>query len=49
MQEASKIVLGGFEVRTEAEVIKHPNRYKDERGTRMWSKVIEILERVDNN
>jgi hypothetical protein len=49
MREASKIVLGGFEVRTEAEVIKYPNRYKDERGARMWSKVIEILERVDKN
>ena len=33
----------------EAEVIKYPNRYKDERGAQMWSKVIEILERVDKN
>jgi hypothetical protein len=47
MQEASKIVLGGFAVRTGAELIKYPDRYVDDRGKQMWNKVIEILERVE--
>jgi len=49
MQEASKIVLGGFVVRTEAEVINYPDRYQDKRGVQMWNKVIGILEQADKN
>ena len=32
MAEASKIVLGGFEISTGAEIIKYPDRYIDEKG-----------------
>jgi DNA polymerase I-like protein with 3'-5' exonuclease and polymerase domains len=49
MQKASKIVLGGFKIRTEAEIVRFPNRYKDERGEQMWNRVIGILERVEKN
>jgi len=47
MREASAIVLGGFELDTDAEVISHPQRYMDERGTEMWRLVLGILEDLD--
>jgi hypothetical protein len=43
MSEASAIVLGGFRLRSDAEVIAYPNRYQDERGVRMWQTVQKIL------
>ena len=40
MAEASRIVLGGHEVRTDANIIRHPDRYMDEgRGRAMWEAV----------
>src|SRR5262249_27145526 len=35
MQEASEIVLAGFPLRTEAKIVRHPDRYMDPRGERM--------------
>jgi hypothetical protein len=43
MQEASEVVLGGFPLRTEAKVVRHPDRYVDERGREMWDTVLELL------
>ncbi|MBX3421845.1 MAG: DNA polymerase I [Pirellulaceae bacterium] len=43
MREASAIVLGGFELQTDAEVINFPNRFEDERGAEMWALVTGIL------
>jgi DNA polymerase I len=43
MAEASAIVLGGFRLRSEAKLIRHPDRYQDERGVRMWDTVWAIL------
>lgn len=43
MGKASRVVLGGFEVRTDAEVIRYPNRYDDPRGTAMWRKVAGMI------
>ena len=43
MREASAIVLGGFELETDADVVSYPNRYSDERGTEMWTTVLAIL------
>jgi len=45
MAEASRIVLGGFELRTEAEVVRYPNRFMDKRGVVMWKRVSELIER----
>ncbi len=42
MSEASRAVLGGFEVRTDAEVIRFPDRYMDPRGERMWELMMEL-------
>jgi len=47
MREASSIVLGGFELETDAEIVSYPNRYSDERGTDMWGSVLAILAELD--
>jgi DNA polymerase-1 len=36
-------VLGGFELRSDAKVIRHPDRFEDERGKKMWEVVWEVL------
>jgi DNA polymerase-1 len=43
MAEASCVVLGGFEVRTDASVVRHPDRYMDPRGTVMWQRVMRLV------
>jgi DNA polymerase-1 len=44
MREASRIVLGGFELGTDAKIVRYPDRYMDERGTVMWDRVMELIE-----
>jgi hypothetical protein len=43
MQEASRIVLDGFALRTEAKVVRHPDRYMDPRGETMWETICNLL------
>ncbi len=43
MTEASEIVLGGFSLRSEAKIIRYPERFQDERGARMWSTVWDCI------
>jgi hypothetical protein len=43
MATASGIVLGGFELRSEAKIIRYPNRFDDDRGKRMWDTVWQII------
>jgi DNA polymerase I-like protein with 3'-5' exonuclease and polymerase domains len=45
MAEASQIVLAGFPLRTEAKVVRHPQRYMDKRGKVMWEAVCELCGR----
>jgi DNA polymerase I len=48
MAEASRIVLGGFELRTDVHVTRFPDRYMDEdRGRKMWDRVMQLLDRFD--
>jgi DNA polymerase I-like protein with 3'-5' exonuclease and polymerase domains len=44
MQEASRWVLDGFELRTDAKIVRWPDRYMDPRGERMWSTVWQLVE-----
>ena len=45
MRRASRIVLNSeHELRTDATVVKHPDRYVDKRGIVMWNEVIGLLE-----
>jgi hypothetical protein len=43
MREASQIVLDGFPLRTEAKVVRHPDRYMDKRGKAMWEAVWSVM------
>jgi hypothetical protein len=44
MREASELVLPGFPLRTDAKVVRHPDRYMDERGRKMWETVSALLD-----
>jgi DNA polymerase I len=43
MREASRIVLNGFELGTDAKVVRYPDRYMDERGSAMWDRVMKLI------
>jgi DNA polymerase I len=43
MCEASKIVLGGFELGTDVKVVRYPERYSDDRGALMWERVMRLI------
>jgi DNA polymerase I len=43
MAEASRVVLDGFEVRTDAKLVLYPNHYSDPRGDRMWREILSLL------
>jgi hypothetical protein len=47
MAEASRVVLGGFELGTDVSVTRWPARYMDSRGKTMWARVTELLQRSD--
>src|SRR5262249_18021508 len=46
MAAASAAVLDGFPLRSEAKLVRHPDRYQDERVQRMWTTVGEVLQGV---
>jgi hypothetical protein len=49
MRRASRIVLGNdtagnpIELRTDAKIIRYPERYTDKRGDKIWEDVMELL------
>ena len=44
MREASRQVLGDFELTTDADIYRYPERYRDEeRGGAFWDKVMSLL------
>ncbi len=43
MAEASRIVLDGFELRTDVNTVRHPERYRDPRGAVVWRALEEAL------
>ena len=44
MREASRVVLDGFELGTDAEIIRYPDRYADPRGDLMWERVMKLIQ-----
>lgn len=49
MAEASRIVLDGMELRTDASVVRWPERYSDPRGERMWREAIRFLDEASSD
>lgn len=43
MTAASRAVLGGFELRSEAAIVRAPDRYMDKRGAMMWERVMKLV------
>jgi DNA polymerase family A len=43
MAKASRIVLDGFELRTEVNAVRYPDRYQDPRGALMWDRVMRLI------
>ena len=43
MAEASAIVLDGFELRTDAEIVRYPDRFAETRGQTLWAKLMLVL------
>ena len=43
MREASAAVLDGFELCSEAKIIRYPDRYMDPRGIKMWDTVMRLI------
>ena len=46
MSRAGRAVTGGFNVRTDAEVVRWPHRYMDGRGRAMWNRVTAMIKSV---
>lgn len=49
LEEASSSVLDGFRLRSDVDVICFPDRYMDERGERMWSRITEVLDQLETS
>ena len=48
MAEASRIVLDGFELGSDAKEVRYPDRYMDKRGIVMWDTVMTILNTLEH-
>jgi hypothetical protein len=43
MAEASEVVLAGFRLRSDAKIVRWPDRYMDDRGRGFWTRVMGLL------
>ena len=48
MAEASRVVLNGFELRSDVKVIQQNERYSDKRGEAMWNRVMHLLAEAES-
>lgn len=46
MAQASVDVLDGFELHSDAKIVRYPDRFMDERGEVMWGKVMNLIDRA---
>jgi hypothetical protein len=49
MRRAARVVLntnpdGPYELRTDATIVRYPDRYSDKRGQQIWTDVLNLLE-----
>jgi hypothetical protein len=49
MAEASRIVLAGFELGSDATIVRWPDRYMDDRGVAMWNLVMPLLDEMGSS
>jgi DNA polymerase I len=48
MAQASDLMLDGFILRSDAKIVRYPDRYVDDRGVTMWSRVTKLLNELDS-
>jgi hypothetical protein len=48
MNEASRIVLGGLQVKVDSKIVKYPDRYHDKRGKRLFERVSRLSEEISS-
>ncbi len=48
MQEASKVILGDLELRSDVKYVHYPDRYEDDRGVEMWDRVMALIEKIES-
>jgi hypothetical protein len=41
--KASRVVLDGFELRTDVNAVRYPDRYRNPRGKVMWDRVMKLV------
>ena len=44
LEKAGRVVLNGFTIRTDAKIVRYPERYSDPRGDVMWAKLMGLIE-----
>jgi hypothetical protein len=49
MRRASVIVLNGFTLRSDVQVIRYPDHFEDHRGTALWERVMPLLDRLEQH
>jgi DNA polymerase-1 len=47
MEQASRLVLNGFTVRTDVAVVRYPDRYMDKRGKEFWGIIMGLWEEIE--
>jgi DNA polymerase-1 len=47
MRQAGIAVTGGLAIRTDAKIVRYPDRFVDARGAEMWERVLSLLPRVE--
>lgn len=47
MRKASSIILDGFELTSDAKIVRFPERYMDENGIALWDNVMELISRPE--
>jgi hypothetical protein len=47
MRRASRVVLGGHELRTDADIVCWPDHYTDDRGDEIWILITGLLDTLE--
>jgi len=48
MEEASAVVLKGFRERTDATIVRYPDRYSDGRGEKLWREIMKLVKKRES-
>jgi hypothetical protein len=49
MEKASAVILGGFRLRSDARIVRWPDRYMDDRGREFWARVMALMGESESN